>query len=107
MKDPYKKILASNGMPFNQKEQKELKKQQSEMKAAAFKFHVQAFSQACDDNKFRMMFRVINEKVDSQKQTVLFEFGYDKDQLAIFIHEMREHEKDMKTMQKHKEDADN
>jgi len=74
------------------KERRELRQQQKQMKGAQFKFHIETFSQYCEDDQVRMMWRIINENTANGRKTVLMEFGYATQQLQGFIDGIKSHE---------------
>jgi hypothetical protein len=77
------------------KERRELRQQQKDMRAVQLKVHTQTFTQECQDDVVRMMWKIINENPATGRKTVLMEFGYRKDQLQDFINAIEEHESEI------------
>jgi len=90
------RLVDAHGASLSGKEKQELRQQQKRMKEAQFKFHIQTFSQYCDDDgQIRMMWRIINDNPATGIKTVLMEFGYSAGQLESFIQAIESHEKEI------------
>ena len=81
----------SSGQQLSSKEKQAARAAKKETKKVQVIFHVSTFTQICDDEQVRMMFRIINENPDTKRSTVLLEFGYTLDQLEIFKGAIRDH----------------
>ena len=67
-------------------------KPQPQPQPPVFRFEIKTFSQYCDDDMVRMMWRIINHNPTTDRRVVLMEFGYTKKQLREFVAAIDEHD---------------